>query len=281
MAESSDEDDTYWASLRSMFATDGGDAGSDEDEDHHHRDISAHTWTSDSGDVTVAYHLAFMAPGHGDALWNSSGCIANHLLAQNRSKLFGPDAEGKMRWPPRRALEFGAGAALPSMILLREGAETVICTDRKVNDETFEALQMSVEKNCEKWGEERKKRMVTKPHTWGEDIEDLTADGGVMDLLVASDCIYNPMYHEVLLQSAAGCISKDEGLFVVGYSFHMNVPPEQVTEFFRKAETQYAFAVVSEFKEDYEGQSGIGSNDHNRGAVYVKVLAHQDSKYCQ
>uniref|UniRef100_A0A7S4IZL9 Calmodulin-lysine N-methyltransferase n=1 Tax=Odontella aurita TaxID=265563 RepID=A0A7S4IZL9_9STRA len=208
---------------------------------------------------------------------------------------------GVTRWPPRRALEFGAGAALPSMILLREGAGTVVMTDRITNEETFEALEMSSEKNCRRWDiseEERERRAVVRAHTWGEDAEklleaggrdeeDANSDGGGrFDLLVASDCIYNPTYHEALLRSASAVIDESEGLFVVGYSFHGNVPPERVTQFFDLAESSDdehygGFETVSEFKKEYDGQRGLGSSDSDRGAVYVRVMARRGSKYCQ
>lgn len=208
------------------------------------------------------------------------------LTSERRSALFGPKVRDKISWPPRRALEFGAGAALPSLVLFREGAEQIICTDRKVNEQTFDALHMSFEKNCLLWGmseDEKNRRVRIMPHTWGEEIEKLTERNGgsggdnMIDLLVASDCIYNPMYHQALLESAAGSINKETGIFIVGYSFHMNVPPGQVLDFFDTAETQFGFQVLSALTKQYDGQMGIGSNDPTRGAVYMKVLAHKDS----
>jgi hypothetical protein len=58
----------------------------------------------------------------------------------------------------------------------------------------------------------------------------------------------------------------------------MNVPPEKVIKFFEVAKSMFA---ASETKKDYEGHSGRGNKDNNREAVYVKVLAYQDSVYCQ
>ena len=102
---------------------------------------------------SIIYHLAFLAPGHGDSVWNSSECIAQHLLLpEYRTKLFNnKNTSHDMKWPPRYCIEFGAGAALPSLVLLKEGADKVVITDRFVNDETFDALRMSVDMNTKVW----------------------------------------------------------------------------------------------------------------------------------
>ena len=218
--------------IRSIFAT-----GEESDEDSDHAVISEHVWTCQN--ISIVYHLALLAPGHGNSLWNSSECIAQYLLLPSyRTELFGQKVERKITWPPLRALEFGAGAALPSMALLKEGAEKVICTDKYVNEQTFDALRMSVDKNSIIWGmtkEQVWKRTVIMPQTWGKEVEKLTREGGrecKIDMLIASDCIYDPTYHEALLQSVVGSIARDKGIFIVGYSFHMNVPPEKVISFF-------------------------------------------------
>lgn len=273
-----DDDDYDYEFLKSMFAQ-----GDSDDDDGTHQDVSEYTWTCEG--VSVIYHLAFLAPGHGDSVWNSSECIAQHLLSNiNRSKLFGATVQKKMPWPPRSALEFGAGAALPSMILLKEGAKKVLCTDRKINEHTFDALHMSVQRNSEQWGirnEEIESRVHVMPHTWGEEMEKLKEPAGEIEFLIASDCIYDPNYHAALLQSACHSMSTEVGLFVVGYSFHMNVPPEKVTNFFELAKSVYGLVAVSAFKKEYDGQQGIGNRDPSRGAVYVKVLAKKHSIYCQ
>ena len=161
-------------------------------------------------------------------------------------------------------------------------------TDRFVNEETFEALRRSVDTNAEKWGlgrEEIAQRVAILPHTWGENVEKLTqtekeldgcASREKADLLIASDCIYNPTYHRALLQSAVG-IMGDGGIFIVGYSFHGNVPKSETLHFFAVAKEEFGLRVVNEFTKEYRGQSGIGSNDEERGAVHVKVLMREQA----
>lgn len=270
-------DDYDYNFLRSMFARQDD---SDEEETEY-QDIAEYSWSYQG--VRLIYHLAFLAPGHGNCLWNASDCIAKHLLfPEHRERLFGADVLKKMHWPPRSALEFGAGAALPSMALLKEGVEHLICTDRKVNQETFEALELSVQKNSDQWGISKssiEERVHLLPHTWGIDVDKLKIPAGDVDLLIASDCIYDPTHHQSLLESASATISKQSGLLVVGYSFHMNVSPDRVLEFFAVAEEKFDLIPVSELEEHYDGQNGIGNHDPSRGAVYVKVLAYKTSNY--
>ena len=277
----SDDDELFRASMRSIFSA--GDYGNDSDSDDEH--IGEYVWhcpaAEDETVRSIIYHLALLAPGHGNSLWNACICIAEHLSSMSkRSKMLGDDISRRMPWPPRTSLEFGAGAALPSMILLREGTSRVIITDRKVNDMTFEALERSATKNAEQWNVPNTTLIL--PHTWGEQVHELVVDtsGEGIDVLVASDCIYNPDYHNALLQSASATICSELGIFIVGYSYHSNVTSQRVEEFFAKAE-EYDFRLISEFKKNYKEQEGIGSKDPERAVVHCKVLANKDSIYCR
>lgn len=285
-----DENDDYdYEFMKSLF----GGNNSDDDDNDEDEQVTEYSWSCQ--DTKVIYHLAFLAPGHGDAVWNSSDCIAQHLLLpEYRAKLLGGSTSRLLEsWPPISALEFGAGAALPSMILFKAGTKRLLSTDQKINEETFDALHLSFQKNGQQWGiskEQIQDRIRVLPHSWGEDMDKLreaaVIDGdssndetGNIELLVASDCIYDPTYHRALLESVAGTMSRTTGRFVVGYSFHLNVPPAKVVEFFALAEKEFDFRVTSEFKQEYNGQEGIGNHDPNRGAVYIKVLAHKESDF--
>ncbi len=82
-----------------------------------------------------------------------------------------------MGWPPACCIEFGTGAALPLLALLRKGAGRVLITDRYTsNERTFDVLCMSLEKNATAWGMdggEMGHRAVVMPHTWGVDVNEL------------------------------------------------------------------------------------------------------------
>ena len=321
--------------LRSLFE-DGGDNDDDDDENG----ISKHIWTCPISNTSIVYHLARNAPGHGNRVWNSSMCIAQHLLVPElRMSLLNVDCGNaalkngrsiKLQqqqfvgvWPPTICIEFGAGAALPSLVLMKEGAGRVVITDRYVNECTFDALRQSVistnsttSKEEARLNEEctlEQQRAVVVAHTWGENIDELlshigggsgvhnnnnnndkdvniTATTGVSsssssssntiikaNLLIASDCIYNPTYHHALLHSVISTMDNNTGRFVVGYSLHGNVPSKQILDFFTVAQREYGLIIVNELCINYpNGQLGIGSTDIERGVVYIKVLAHGD-----
>lgn len=94
------------------------------------------------------------------------------------------------------------------------------------------------------------------------------------DLLIASDCIYNPLYHTPLLESASSAMNANS-FFVVGYSLHGNVQSSQVLNFFNIAQDKFGLKVVNEFTKEYDGQRGIGGSDKDRGTVYVKLLRYR------
>jgi hypothetical protein len=54
-------------------------------------------------------------------------------------------------------------------------------------------------------------------------------------MLITSDCIYNRMYHDALLRSATAAMDPNNGLFIVGYSLHGNVPACRALNFFEVA----------------------------------------------
>ena len=187
-SDEEDEQDMQNRLLRGLFGVGDETTGADDEEDEDGL-VSKHNWTLPDEDVSIVYHLAFLAPGHGDALWNSAESIAEHILVRDlRNDLF-----GDVDWPPRRCIEFGAGAALPSLAMIREGAHQITITDMYVNEQAFDAIRMSVEANANAWGlssELINSRVSIQSHSWGKDIDKL-CDGRKADLLIASDCIYN------------------------------------------------------------------------------------------
>lgn len=85
-SDEEDEQDMQNRLLRGLFGV-GDETGVDDDDDEL---VSKHTWTLPDEEVSLVYHLAFLAPGHGDALWNSAESIAEHILVRDlRKELFG------------------------------------------------------------------------------------------------------------------------------------------------------------------------------------------------
>lgn len=170
------------------------------------------------------------------------------------------------------------------MALAREGTEIVYVSDQAGNSETFEALERSARANAEQWGLDREAVFRIVAHNWGDSFagclqQSDCAHSSCFDVIVASDCIYNPKFHRALLESATQLLDPSIGLFVVGFSLHGNIPSEQVLDFFATAATHYKMKIVKELQKDYDSQVGIGRTDAERGAVFVKVLARAESIY--
>ena len=86
--------------IHSLFTNSDNLDDEEEDEDSH---ISQHEWhcSETTSTSSIIYHLAFLAPG-GDSVWNSSECIAQHLLLpEYRSTLFNNINTHDMNWPPQ------------------------------------------------------------------------------------------------------------------------------------------------------------------------------------
>ena len=103
----------------------------------------------------------------------------------------------------------------------------------------------------------------------------MEVSGGRVDILIASDCIYDPTYHVDLLDSASELISP-EGTFIVGYSLHNNVPPASVEAFFELARG-LGWKITGETVERFERQNAAPWDESStRGDVYVKFLVRGD-----
>ncbi|GMI03326.1 hypothetical protein TrRE_jg11616 [Triparma retinervis] len=253
--------------MRSLFHTSDSDSDSSYDET---LSVSRHVEKIKygEGELQVVYHLDWAAPGHGDALWNSCRVIARLLLNAPPSSPYLPLS------PPSIALEFGSGAALPSMCLMKLGCPLVLSTDQPGSESTFAAIEKSARSNADTWGVP--KTVAALPLQWGAGSGAVLerTGGRKVDLLIASDCIYDPSYHSDLLESAGGLISKD-GTFVVGYSLHNNVPEGRVEKFFDLARGG-GWKVREERTERFERQNAAPWDDSKtRGDVYVKVLVRE------
>jgi len=150
------------------------------------------------------------------------------------------------------------------------GARTVVITDQ-FEETAFRALNLTADK-CR--AKSPLCKVVVHEHSWGEDAAPLlkAAGGEKFGLVVASDCLYNPSCHEVLLESARSIVEEKAGVFLVGYSLHGNVEGEAIHAFFDAAR-RFGFTVDKEWKVDHDRQKAAEwSSDKQRGNVFVKVL---------
>ena len=255
--EEPDDNVMEGSSMRSLF----GEEDFDEDDTN-----IVHEWASAQG-VTVQYHLSAFARGFGDALWNSSEDLAELLCdSAAREEKLGITPLGLQELA---VVEFGAAAALPSLVCAKMGARCVVITDQ-FEENAFKALNATAERARE--GGRGLCKVEVRAHSWGEGVETLVEAGaGKFGLCIASDCLYFPGGHEVLLQSAAACLESG-GRFLVGYSLHGNVEEAQILSFFVKA-VERGWTIDKEWKIEHERQkAATWSKVQNRGDVYVKVL---------
>ena len=94
---------------------------------------------------------------------------------------------------------------------------------------------------------------------------------GAHDIGIASDCIYYPDAHSLLLESASVLIKKG-GYLVVVFSLHGNCPESDTLGFFELA-TKMGWEVENELSFEHEVQKAAEwSSVKGRGNVYIKVL---------
>lgn len=231
---------------------------------------------SDAAPITVAYELDKFAPGHGNVIWNASLCLAWRIAApEHRHEQLASGAD----WPPPRALEFGAGAGIPSFVCLATGVPCVVITDQPGSDATFAALGRAVQENALRFSTCPSRAKIL-PHLWGEECAPIVHAAGATEencfqLLIASDCIYNPAAHAPLLRSCLHLLDLQRGRILVGLSLHSNFPDADVLGFFAAA-ARAGLAVVHEGEQRFDSQSGAVWQGRGtaRATVFYKVLAY-------
>ena len=247
--------------MRSLYPdSDDSEEGEGDDDDD---DVSqVHRWTSQSQQCVVEYHLSCMARGHGDVVWNSGSDISEMLVNQKgRARLFGE----AMEFPLSRVLEFGAGAALPSLVCAKRGLGKVVTITDQFEEGVFKAIELSVAKNTSPGTQ-----VEVKAYSWGKSEPDLVREGKY-DLMIASDCIYFPGAHQALLTSASKCVGAG-GVWVVGFSLHGNCKEAETYNFFEMANAQ-GWVLERELKIEHDVQeAATWSSVPKRGDVYIKVL---------
>ena len=196
------------------------------------------TWRHPDGSFSVQYCLSVASTMHGDKLWPASQVLAC-LLGDTEG-----GATGRGRWPwigpGTKVLELGSGGALPSFVCLRRGAAVTI-SDSPEPAEVLDCQREALDANCKEWQQAGaddasiRSRASVIPHGWGEDVSELLgASQKRFDLIIASDCIAFPEFHEILLKSIAAALAPS-GVAVIALAFHENFPDEDILAFFTLA----------------------------------------------
>ncbi|KAG9300701.1 hypothetical protein G9A89_023499 [Geosiphon pyriformis] len=151
----------------------------------------------------IQLRLVGSHPLWGHYLWNAAKCFAEYL-DENEDIVRG-----------KRVLELGAGAALPSLISVVNGAEKVVITDYP-DEKLIENIKYNVE-NLFPDSQNRNKISVLG-HIWGKDPHSLlqpicsssgttTTDEQRFDTIILSDLIFNHSQHTALLRTSSQCLS--------------------------------------------------------------------------
>ena len=235
----------------------------DQDENSPH-DMVEETSITIKG-TTIAYLIEETSTGHGNRVWAASIAACFYLFDRFQA--------GDDRWSEAssfQSIEFGAGAALPSLYLAHLLAPRhytpmprVHITDAKQYRNIHQILASVLQQPM---SIREKIRIRVSPHDWGvgigaddndssflgDECDGATA-GHTYDLVVASDCIYNSNYHTKLLQSisttlalpgdkgnttgmAARRDNSTGGRAIVTFSLHGNISDDAVWKFLAMAD---------------------------------------------
>mmetsp|Transcript_7042 Transcript_7042/g.29341 ORF Transcript_7042/g.29341 Transcript_7042/m.29341 type:complete len:345 (-) Transcript_7042:1830-2864(-) len=192
---------------------------------------------------SLEYHASHEATGHGDVLWASGERLAALILEGALD-----DALGLWRRRRRggvvRVLEVGAGVGLPSAACAASGISVV------ATDAPCAASILALALTARRAGAPSKTPFAVRPLDWGDDgafCDDDEAMGGVLarasfDVVLAADCIYNPLAHRALLGTIRTALRRPHGRAVVAYALHGNCRDADVLRFFDLA-AEFGFNV--------------------------------------
>ena len=211
--------------------------------------------------TTIVYLIEESSTGHGNRVWAASiaACffISDRLDQWSEASTF-------------QSIEFGAGVALPSLylahLLAPRDYASIPCvhiTDAKQYRNIHQILASVL---LQPRSIRQRINIRVSPHDWGmglgADNNDSsflleecfgTMVGNTYDLVVVSDCIYNPNFHEQLLQSISTTLAlpgdrgnttgmatrRDDskgGCALVTFSLHGNISDDAVWKFLAKAD---------------------------------------------
>jgi len=293
--DKSSEDEEYyervheWCSSSTRIDGIGGYFTEDVDQEVEDEDES----------LRIKYILSDAGGGHGDDLWAASRYMSN--IFANRKKcidILKPLLVKKENANPSAPLlgisivELGAGAGLPSWTALHCGAK-IVCTDQAIANRIL-CLAECAERNL-RLIRSKKINLATEdtarffnnaenakvcPCNWGdnkhiEEVLDLINSGNdrdqerrQFDIVVAADCIYNPNFHEVLLESIDKLLS-EPGIALLPFALHGNTKDENVWNIVTLAKER-GFDVDVVEKNQLIPQSAY--MDAKRGLVYMLRL---------
>mmetsp|Transcript_1396 Transcript_1396/g.2942 ORF Transcript_1396/g.2942 Transcript_1396/m.2942 type:complete len:373 (-) Transcript_1396:448-1566(-) len=196
-------------------------------------------------DTIVTFVTDTNSTGHGNKVWHSSIATCRYLL--NTLSLFSMTKDDDSC----RSLELGAGTAVPSLFLAamqkqnhaqpKSSSPATICISDAKQYRNIHQILLSVGMQTTNSNSDNNTavRFKVHPHNWGEfdktipgrkAADNAKSNKNGYDLVIVSDCIYNPEYHEALLESLAHTLNLG-GRAVVSFSLHGNVDDELIWDF--------------------------------------------------
>lgn len=245
--------------------------GDDNDDDENIFTTSTTTLRGIEGatDTVVSFVTDSNSSGHGNKVWHASIATCRYLKDE-----FLPGFISKRRKNISserflfKSLELGAGTAVPSFFLAQlllsfydetrgtEGNQPpksiIRITDAKHYRNIMQIIRsVGIQESLCKGEGKNVVEVEVHPHNWGDHIdlgfESAKETGNddndnryssQYDLIIVSDCIYNPLYHDVLLISLSEALAlpvvdgtKRGGKAVVSFSLHGNVDDSMIWKF--------------------------------------------------
>jgi nicotinamide N-methyltransferase len=177
-----------------------------------------------SGNVNGPKEINFELIGNhslwAHVVWNAGKFIANYF-----------DANADIV-KDKSVLELGAGAAIPSIVAVLDGASNVVATDYPER-EIIDILQQNIKGNvpCD-----YQSKIHALGYLWGSDTRELIdLNGGhKYDIIIMSDLLFNHSEHEKMMKTCTSVLSPD-GSVIVAYSHHRPHLAHKDLDFFEVA----------------------------------------------
>ena len=171
-----------------------------------------------------------------DDVWPGAVVISNYLV---KNPILVKD---------KSILEFGAGAALPSLVCLRLNPSLVVITDYPESSVINNIHSLIYENG---FNEGNSTNVFVQSHIWGDDVSNLLSyellDGKKFNLIILAELLWQDTYkyHKNLLFSTANCLYRENGIVLVSFVHRPTEihAPLNDLEFFTRAESDYGFEI--------------------------------------
>jgi len=193
----------------------------------------------------------------GEYVYNAARVIADRLDSGEI------DVKGK------RVLELGAGAGLPGLIAALNGASHSVISDYadadliRVIDLNIDAIAGYHTCSCSSVG-----------FTFGDSPEVLTRGGGLFDVVLMADLIFNRSEHRKLLASLRDCLEPNNGQGWCVFSHHDPAKHLLDLNFFELARSEFGLTVTRMGEEERKSWPFVMKDglDDKRGVVNIYLL---------